>query len=256
MKRQVILGLLFLFLIFPLACGQLIINPSEFSIRIVGGESLSKNLTIEWNGETPVVCYLSYKITQTNGSYNGKELWVNFSENPIILEPTKPKTIEFYIYSSPNIQPDTYSITIEARVSLEEVEKEVEKIKYKRIVILYENKTKIVEMNNTIENLNETIDYLNQELLSAYEKYNKTLEELENLGFNITNLKGVINLLNQTLFEKEREISNLKNEIAKVRDVNFVTGFITGLISTGVPFFLFHKLGNRGSKNERGKEKI
>ena len=217
MKRQVILGLLFLFLIFPLACGQLVINPSEFSIRIVGGESLSKNLTIEWNGETPVVCYLSYKITQTNGSYNGKELWVNFSENPIILEPAKPKTIEFYIHSSPNIQPDTYSITIEAKVSLEEVEKEVEKLKYKRIVILYENKTKIVEMNRTIETLNKTIDYLNQELLSAYEKYNISLG---NLSLNITNLKGVINLLNQTLFERENEILKYENLINSLTEEN------------------------------------
>ena len=256
MKKQVILGLLFLFLLFPFAYGQLVINPSEFSVEIVGGENISKNFTIEWGGKTPVVCYLSYKITQANGFYNGKELWINFSENPIILEPTKSKSIEFYIYSSPNIQPDTYSITIEAKVDLEEIEKEVERTRYKRTIILYENKTKIVEMNRTIETLNKTIDYLNQELLSAYEKYNKTLEELENLGFNITNLKGIINLLNQSLFEKENEISNLKNEIAKVRDVNFVTGFITGLISTGIPFFLFYKLRNRGSKSEKGKDKI
>ena len=217
MKRQVILGLLFLFLLFPLACGQLIINPSEFSVEIVGGESISKNFIIEWGGKTPVVCYLSYKITQANGFYNGKELWINFSENPIILEPTKPKTIEFYIYSSPNIQPDIYSITIEAKVNLEEVEKEVEKLKYKRIVILYENKTKIVEMNRTIETLNKTIDYLNQELLSAYEKYNISLG---NLSLNITNLKGVINLLNQTLFERESEILKYENLINSLTEEN------------------------------------
>ena len=217
MKRQVILGSLFLFLLFPFAYGQLVINPSEFSVEIVGGENISKNFTIEWGGKTPVVCYLSYKITQANGFYNGKELWINFSENPIILEPTKPKTIEFYIYSSPNIQPDIYSITIEAKVNLEEVEKEVEKLKYKRIVILYENKTKIVEMNNTIETLNKTIDYLNQELLSAYEKYNI---RLGNLSLNITNLKGVINLLNQTLFERESEILKYENLINSLTEEN------------------------------------
>jgi len=210
----------------------MIINPSEFHVGIVGGENISKNFTIEWNGKAPVVCYLTYKITQANGFYNGKELWINFSENPIILEPTKPKKIGFYIYSLPNIQPDTYYITIEARANLEEVKKEVKRVKYERVVIPYENKTKIVGMNNTIETLNKTIEDLNQELLSAYEKYNKTLEELENLGYNITNLKRIINSLNQTLLEKENEI--------KVRNINFVTGFIVGLFSIGIPSFLFY----------------
>ena len=239
--KKAILGSLFLFLFFPLAYAQLTLNPSKFSVEIVGGENISKNFTIEWNGKTPVVCYLSYEITQANGVYNGKELWLNFSDNPTILEPYKPKTIEFYIHSLPNIQPDNYTITIKAEVNLEQVEKEVERVKYKRTVIIYENKTKIAEMNDTINSLNETIENLNQELSSAYEKYNETLEELESLGLNLTNFKELINLLNQTLYEKEQEIENLKNEIGKARDVNFVLGFIGGLISVGITTLAYLK---------------
>ena len=75
------------------------------------------------------------------------------------------------------------------------------------------------------------------------------IEEINTLKSNLTFY------LNLTKNLEKRSLK-LKEEIAKVRDINFVTGFIVGLISIGVPSFLFHKLRNRGSKSEKRKEKI
>ena len=178
MKKEMALGLLSLFLFFQLASAQLVLNPTNFHVEVVGGETVSKNFTIEWKGEAPTVGYISYEIEEENGSFEGSEMWLTFSENPVILEPNSPKEITAYIHTAPNISPGNYTIQIKAITYLqyikevEVVEKEkpiiliknvtVEKIKEvpKEVPVYFENTTRIQEMNSTIFSLNQTISNL------------------------------------------------------------------------------------------------
>jgi len=152
------------------------VNPSEFEVSLVGGENISKNFIVIWNGKTSVVGHIFYSVTEENGIYDGSELYLNFSENPIILEPNKPKNITATIHTTPNILPDVYNVIIEIKVELEKPEPETVTrtiyssggIKYVNITqevpVYYENTTKIEKMNQTLAEMNQTIEKLEQKI--------------------------------------------------------------------------------------------
>ena len=180
--KKAILCSLFLFLFFPLAYAQLTINPSKFSVEIVGGENITKTISLVWKGEASVVAYLGYEIEQVNGSFNGSEMRVEFSENPVILEPNKVKKVEVTIATRSNIYPGEYLVRIFANTSVEQVVEEemvsriVKKIILENVTVpknvtvikWFENKTKISQLEEQIENL--------ENKLANYSSY---IEELE-----------------------------------------------------------------------------
>jgi len=232
MKKEMALGLLSLFLFFQLAYAQSIaVTPNEFSIELVGGENVSKNFTIEWDGEVPVVGYLSYEISEENGSYEGKELWVEFSENPIILEPNNPKEVVATIYSLPSIQPDVYRITIKATVYLQQIEKVVREVEFferekpvikirnvtiekvKEVPVYFENTTRIQEMNFTILTLNKTIVELNNRISGLL----KEIDRIKRKHLSRTQWYQVIIstlitfIVGHIIYQKVRRGKNVKN---------------------------------------------
>ena len=187
-----LLSILFLFFMIPLANAQIKIEPSSFQINLVGGESTSKTITLLWKGEAPVVAYLNYSIKQINGTFNGSEMWLNFSQNPVILEPNKDKEIGITIHTKPNICPGEYLITINANTSVQQVTKTKTEVRrsviYKYINVTnnvtvpenvtvvkwYENTTKIKELQdeiarlkNIVQNKQSMIDYLILRLMKA-----------------------------------------------------------------------------------------
>ena len=84
-SKTKILSLLILCLLIPIASASSIeLNPESFNIELIGGESYTQNFIAEWDGEAEVVGHLNYSVTEANGTYNGSELWLNFSENPVI----------------------------------------------------------------------------------------------------------------------------------------------------------------------------
>ena len=191
-----LLSILFLFFMIPLVNAQIKIEPSSFQINLVGGESTSKTITLLWKGEAPVVAYLNYSIEQINGTFNGSEMWLNFSQNPVILEPNKDKEIGITIHTKPNIYPGEYLITISANTSVQQVTKtEVRRsVIYKYINVTnnitvpenvtvvkwYENTTKIKELQDEIAKLKYTIqdkqsmiDYLTVQLIEAKNSISK-----------------------------------------------------------------------------------
>ena len=193
-----LLSILFLFFMIPLVNAQIKIEPSSFQINLVGGESISKTITLLWKGEAPVVAYLNYSIEQINGTFNGSEMWLNFSQNPVILEPNKDKEIEIAIHTKPNIYPGEYLITINANTSVQQVTKTKTEVRrsvvYKYINVTnnvtvpenvtvvkwYENTTKIKELQDEIAKLKYTIqdkqsmiDYLTVQLIEAKNNISK-----------------------------------------------------------------------------------
>lgn len=182
----------FIFLFFaPIASAQILLEPSSFQIEMVGGDNVTKAISLVWKGEAPVVAYLGYEIEQVNGSFNGSEMRVEFSENPVILEPNKVKKVEVTIATRPSIYPGEYLVRIFANTSVEQVvEKEMVSRIVKKIIVenvsvpknvtvikWFENKTKISQLEEQIENLeNKLANY------SSYiEKLNEEIREKDEL---------------------------------------------------------------------------
>ena len=174
--KKAILGSLFLFLFFPLTYSQLTLNPSKFSVEIVGGENITKTISLVWKGEAPVVAFLGYEIEQVNGSFSGSEMRVEFSENPVILEPNKVKKVEVTIATKPSIYPGEYLVRIFANTSVEQV---VKKETSTRIVIKqvnvtvpkniteikwYENTTKIEILEDRLKDYMEQVQRLENKI--------------------------------------------------------------------------------------------
>lgn len=175
--KKLIPTFIFLFFMIPLANAQIKIEPSGFQINLVGGESISKTITLLWKGEAPVVAYLNYSIEQINGTFNGSEMWLNFSQNPVILEPNKDKEIGITIHTKPNIYPGEYLIIINANTSIEQITKTKTEVRrsviYKYINVTnnvtvpenvtvvkwYENTTKIKELQDEINELENRLSY-------------------------------------------------------------------------------------------------
>ena len=179
--KKTLLPFLFLFFV-PIASAQILLEPSSFHIEMVGGENTTKTISLVWKGEAPVVAYLGYEIEQVNGSFSGSEMRVEFSENPVILEPNKVKKVEVTIATRSNIYPGEYLVRIFANTSVEQVVEEemvsriVKKIILENVTVpknvtvikWFENKTKISQLEEQIENL--------ENKLANYSSY---IEELE-----------------------------------------------------------------------------
>ena len=179
--KKALLPFIFLFFV-PIASAQILLEPSSFHIEMVGGENATKTISLVWKGEAPVVAYLGYEIEQVNGSFSGSEMRVEFSENPVILEPNKVKKVEVTIATRSNIYPGEYLVRIFANTSVEQVVEEemvsriVKKIILENVTVpknvtvikWFENKTKISQLEEQIENL--------ENKLANYSSY---IEELE-----------------------------------------------------------------------------
>ncbi len=228
MKTKVLFA--FLLLLFPLTHAQIVMNPSDFNIGLIGGETVSKSFTIEWTRDIPVVCYLSYEITQENGTYEGNEMWMNFSENPVILEPHNQKTIEFSIHSLPNIQPGIYHITIESEVKLEKI-KETRTIT-REVTVISENTTKINELNKTIKNLNSSLSYYR----NLYDHYKDMYGYYKSIYENLTD---ELNISQQKIENMEEIITNQTEYINQLKDIKTIATISILLSIVLLLFILF-----------------
>ena len=193
MKKLSFLSL-FLFFI-PLVYANLCLEPSRFSVEIVGGENITKTISLVWRGEAPAVAYLSYEIEQINGTYEGKEMWINFSSNPIILEPNKPKEVVVTISTKPNIEGGEYLVKIYANVSVGQVVKTIVK---RRIVYKYINVTRNVTVP---EYINITVEkwYENTTKIEQLEQKIKELEQ------NLTQCRKSTEILEEALVYAKKE---------------------------------------------------
>jgi len=235
MKRKM-LGLLVLCLLIPIASASSIeLNPESFQVELVGGESNTQNFTVEWNGEAEVVGHLNYSVTEANGTYDGSELWINFSENPVILEPNQPKQLAFTINTIPNIYPDIYSIMINISAEIEE------EIIYHRSRGRSYKYIDIPE-STTVDNLTEET----QQLIGV----NTTQFEKEFL-------LGLIGKLSQESLNLTESLSILQDQIqvterkANITMYSIILNIL--LIIGGIIIFLYKRLERLRKKDETRK---
>lgn len=102
------------------SASEIIITPNSFDIDLVGGDSINKTIVIKAVGFTsPINVSLNHSITEKNGIFNGSEMWLNFSENSITLDPNQEKIVSFTLSTRPDIYPDDYFFTIELSADVE-----------------------------------------------------------------------------------------------------------------------------------------
>ena len=187
MKKTLLPFLFFIFV--PIASAQILLEPSSFQIEMVGGDNTTKIISLVWKGEVPAVAYLGYEIEQVNGSFSGSEMWVEFSENPVILEPNKVKNVEVTLATKPSIYPGEYLVKIFANTSIEQVVKKETSTrivtKQVNVTVLkniteekwYENTTKISQLKDKIEILENKLSNYS----SYIEKLNEEIREKDEL---------------------------------------------------------------------------
>lgn len=152
------------------------VSPPTIDLDLVGGDTVTEQITIIWKGEAPVVGFIETTIMPDGVGIN-----VTYSENPVILIPNIPKTVDMIINVAINIMPDSYVITT---IVLTEIEEIIEyrsggtTIIYKEIIV--ENLTRINELLLIIQQLQDQINQTANctECLSLIDMLQDTIDEL------------------------------------------------------------------------------
>lgn len=185
-KKCYLMMAVMLLLFSGVASADIEINPSTIDLNLIGGDTVTKQITITWKGEVAVVGFIETTITP-----DGEGINVTYSEDPVILYPNTPNTIDMTIATAINIIPSKYVITTQVFTEIEKVIEyrdrrgtttiyktiEIENITY--INILLENiqqlkdeinvtndncTEKTQSLNDIINILDDMIDYLNYQL--------------------------------------------------------------------------------------------
>ena len=96
--------------------GTVIVEPTEYSVDIIGGNTVKRPITITWTGETAIIGFIETDITP-----DGKGIGVTYSEDPVILYPGIPNTINMTLTTAINIVPGDYVITTLVFTEIEKV---------------------------------------------------------------------------------------------------------------------------------------
>ena len=184
MKIEAIYKVYFLVALFSIVFGGIVSAHIEISsstpmdLDLVGGDTVTNQITITWRGEAPVVGFIETNITP-----DAEGITVTYSENPVILIPNTPKTVDMIINVAINIMPDNYIITTIILTEIEEV------IKYRSggTTIIYRDKEIIVEnltrINELLLIIQQLQDQINQtanctECLPLIAKLQDTIDKL------------------------------------------------------------------------------
>ena len=228
------IGLLIIFILIFLsitASAQKIeVNPSSMTIDLVGGQTVTKQITVVWHGEAPVVGFIHTEIEPDGEGFN-----VTYSENPVILYPDKPKTLDMKISTSIDIMPLNYTITTVINVSIEEV-------------IKYREKKKIVEIENTTR-INELLNIIH----TLRNKLNQTTNQSEYLPLLNALQDSIDEFLNLTKKEGEKETFTHLYDLTPFVILTIINIVIWVVVCIYI-FRLFRLLKSSEKKKEAGEQ--
>ena len=110
MKR--LIPILLMLLVIPVvSASEIQLTPQTFDISLVGGNSISMNITALWTGKTSSVAYSHYELPE------GVVIEI---QDIFTLEPNTPLSIPVRFIAMPNIAPDNYTVKIWLNTSAEE----------------------------------------------------------------------------------------------------------------------------------------
>ena len=118
MKHNVIwysFALLFLFILVLTisATGQEIqVNPESIEVELIGGDTVTENITVKWTGSDSIQCFISTNITSNCPENDSEGINVTYSESsPFNLPSNVDYIVEMTIKASIDIMPGIYTIT-------------------------------------------------------------------------------------------------------------------------------------------------
>ncbi|GAH70991.1 unnamed protein product, partial [marine sediment metagenome] len=101
-----------------MASAEIIVSPETIHVYLTGGDTVTEQITITWKGEAAVVAFIETEITPDDEGID-----ITYSEDPVVLYPGTPNTIDMTISTVINIAPGNYTITT---LIFTEVEKWIE----------------------------------------------------------------------------------------------------------------------------------
>ena len=142
--------------------GDIVVDPPDYNVDLIGGDTIIRPITITWTGEAAVVGFIETGIIP-----DGEGIDIVYSEDPIILYPGVPNTIDMTIATAINLVPGDYVITT---LVFTEIEKVIEYrssgggggTTYIYETIEIENITQINILLDIIQQLNDKLNATNE----------------------------------------------------------------------------------------------
>ena len=216
--------------------GNIIVEPTEYNVDLIGGDTIIRPITITWTGETTVVGFI-----ETDIAPDGKGIDVTYSEDPVVLYPGIPNTINMTIATAINLVPGDYVITTLVFTEIEKV------IEYRSrggggTTTIYET----IEVEN-ITRINMLLDIIQQ----LKDRINETEG---NCTEQILLLTGIIDALDEMI----DSIEDTQPEDAKEDDwwLPFIVFLAIAYIILVIAIvYLYHKFRVLKSKKDIGEKK-
>lgn len=104
---------------------KIVVSPEFIKINLTGGDTVTKPITVTWNGKDAVLCNISTNVTSDCGS--GEGINVTYSENLTFTLKPGINPVEMIIEASVYIMPGNYTITTNFSCSAEEPEEDEDK---------------------------------------------------------------------------------------------------------------------------------
>jgi hypothetical protein len=108
LKYVVIPIVLFLILTFSFSSNAEIIVSPPVILNLVGGDSITENITVKWTGNKEIFCEISSNVLP-----DGEGINITYSQNNITLQPNVEYTIQMTINTSMLLAPNQYIIKTE-----------------------------------------------------------------------------------------------------------------------------------------------
>lgn len=191
----------------PVSAQSLEVNPDTFGESIVAGETVKKNITLEWSGETDTVAKLHAIFKSYSGENASEGFTATFSRNPVIVDEQGQTVVLAEIETHPALTKDKYTVQIQAE---SQIEKEV--VKEEDSVIVYED----------VYRENETLQEKLQELKEQRDNLSNQIEELEDLKGENENLSGQVQDLRneqESVSERLENVREQRNELNRTIQV-------------------------------------
>lgn len=216
--------------------GNIIVEPTEYNVDLIGGDTITRPIIITWMGETAVVGFIETSIAP-----DGEGIDITYSEDPVVLYPSIPNTINMTIATAINLVPGDYVITTLVFTEVEEV------IEYRSrgggTTTIYET----TEVEN-ITRINMLLDIIQQLKDRLNETKGNCTEQILLLTGIIDALDEMIENLQQEPEEKAKEDNWWLPFIVFLAIVNFL--LIIAVAYLGHKFRVFKLKDKKETKNE------
>lgn len=94
-----------------LADDKLDVTPTSFTVNLVGGCTVTKDITVKWTGQHDVLCYITTNVTSNCPGGNGEGINVTYSVDSPFTLGQGISHVDIIIHAVANIMPGIYTIT-------------------------------------------------------------------------------------------------------------------------------------------------